>query len=74
MYSEKLHSYNHRKSNTSIASGIYEEIMDNICSPKMSFTSNEYKDTDKISCNLQMEPPALPPRQKHRPEYTEEDR
>ncbi|XP_018342488.1 PREDICTED: uncharacterized protein LOC108748701 [Trachymyrmex septentrionalis] len=74
MYSEKLHSCNHRKSNTSIASGIYEEIMDNICSPKMSFTSNEYKDTDKISCNLQIEPPALPPRQKHRPEYTEEDR
>lgn len=74
MYSEKLHSCNYRKSNTSIASGIYEEIMDNICYPKMSFTSNEYKDKDKISCNLQMEPPALPPRQKHRLEYVEEDR
>ncbi|XP_018371368.1 PREDICTED: uncharacterized protein LOC108766526 [Trachymyrmex cornetzi] len=74
IYSEKLHSCNHRKSNTSIASGIYEEIMDNICSPKMSFTSNECKDTDKMSCNLQMEPPALPPRQKPRPEYIEEDR
>ncbi|XP_018403698.1 PREDICTED: uncharacterized protein LOC108780474 [Cyphomyrmex costatus] len=74
MYGEKFYSCNQRTSNTSIASGIYEEIVDDICSPKISFTSNKYKDTDKISCNLQMEPPALPPRQKHRPEYVEEDR
>lgn len=75
MYSEKMYSYNRRESNTSIASGIYEEIRDDICSPKSktSFTSNEYKNTNKILCNLQMEPPALPPRQKQRPQYIEKD-
>lgn len=73
MYSEKLDSYNHRESNVSIASGIYEEIRDDICSPK-SFTFNECKDTTGLLCNLQMEPPALPPRQKERSEYAEEDR
>lgn len=68
MNSEKVYSYSHRKSNTSIASGIYEEIRDDVCSsePKTSLTG-------KISCNLQMEPPALPPRQKRKLESAEED-
>jgi len=76
MYGEKLHSYNHRESNTSIASGIYEEIVDDICYSRqnISFISNECKDIDKIKYNLQMEPPALPPRQKQKPEYIEEKR
>lgn len=56
-------------SNTSIASGIYEEIRNDVCSPE-SKTSL----TNKIPCNLQMEPPALPPRQKRRPEDAKEDR
>lgn len=69
MYSQKPHSYNFRGSNTSIASGIYEEIRNDVCSPE-SKTSL----TNKIPCNLQMEPPALPPRQKRRPEDAKEDR
>lgn len=69
MNSEKLHSYNHRKSNSSITSGIYEEIRDDVCSSELKTSL-----TGKLSCNLQMEPPALPPRQKWRPESTEEDR
>ncbi|KAL0110943.1 hypothetical protein PUN28_012776 [Cardiocondyla obscurior] len=67
VYSNLSHSNNHTKSNTSIASGIYEEIKDDVCSSQMSFTS-------KVSCNLQMEPPALPPRQKWKTEYVNEDR
>lgn len=62
MYSQKLHSYS-RESNTSIASGIYEEIKDNIYSPEPKALR-----TNKDPCNLQMEPPELPPRQKQRPE------
>lgn len=74
MYSEEVDSYNPRISNTSIASGIYEEIIDNKCSSKQrTSTSNVYKETDKISCNLQMKPPALPPRQGQQ-SYVEEDR
>jgi len=76
IYGEKLHSYHHRESNTSIASGIYEEIVDDICYPrrKTSFIFNECKDIDNIKCSLQMKPLALPPRQKQRPEYIEENR
>ncbi|KMQ95219.1 hypothetical protein RF55_4580 [Lasius niger] len=74
MYSEEVDSYNPRISNTSIASGIYEEIIDNKCSSKQrTSTSNVYKEADKISCNLQMKPPALPPRQGQQ-SYVEEDR
>lgn len=75
VYSENIYSYNHRESNTSIVSGIYEEIRDDVCSPKSkTFTSSECKSTDKNLCNLQMEPPALPPRQKQRSQYIEKDR
>lgn len=68
VYNQKLHSYN-RESNTSTASGIYEEITNDVYSPEPKTLL-----TNKNPCNLQTEPPALPPRQKRRPEYTEEDR
>lgn len=61
VYSQKLHFYN-RESNTSIASGIYEEIKDTVYSPEPKILL-----TSKDPCNLQMEPPALPPRQKQGP-------
>ncbi|XP_050451970.1 uncharacterized protein LOC126851741 isoform X2 [Cataglyphis hispanica] len=64
IYSEEADSYNHRISNTSIASGIYEEIVDNICSSKQQTSiSNMYEEANKIPCNMQIKPPALPPRQ-----------
>ncbi|XP_012528896.1 uncharacterized protein LOC105832472 [Monomorium pharaonis] len=65
-----------QESNMSIASGIYEEIVDDICSSKLktSFTSNKCKDKTKIQYNLEIEPPALPPRQKQRSECVKEDR
>ncbi|XP_029175194.1 uncharacterized protein LOC114943689 [Nylanderia fulva] len=70
IYNDEGDSYN-RISNTS---GIYEEITDNKYSLKQrTSTSNMYKETDKSSCNLQMEPPALPPRQGQQ-SYVEEDR
>lgn len=62
IYSEKVDSYNPKISNTSIASGIYEEIVDNICSSKQQ-TSISNKEADKIPYNPQIKPPALPPRQ-----------
>ncbi|XP_011173388.2 uncharacterized protein LOC105205659 isoform X2 [Solenopsis invicta] len=63
------------ESNTSISSGIYEEIVDNICSLKpTSFTSSECKDINKTPHNLQMKPPALPPRKKQKTEHIEKNR
>ncbi|XP_077276211.1 uncharacterized protein LOC143905010 isoform X1 [Temnothorax americanus] len=67
-YGEKRHSYNW-ESNTSVVSGIYEEIKDDVCSPELKTSL-----TGKISRNFQMEPPALPPRRKRGPEHTKEDR
>lgn len=72
IYNEEVDSYNPRISNTSIASGIYEEIIDNICSSKQR-TSTSNEEADKIPCNLQMKPPALPPRQEQI-SYVKEDR
>lgn len=73
MYNEEIDSYN-RISNTSIASGIYEEIIDNKYSSKQRTSiSNMYEETDNSLCNLQMEPPALPPRQRQQ-SCVEEDR
>lgn len=64
IYSKEADSYNPRISNTSIASGIYEEIVDNICSSKQQTSiSNMYEEANKIPYNMQIKPPALPPRQ-----------
>lgn len=75
MYREAIDSYNPRMSNTSIASGIYEEIIDNVYSFKQKTSiSNEYEEADKIPiCNFQIKPPALPPRQDKK-SHVEEDR
>lgn len=75
IYSEKIDSYDSRMSNTSIASGIYEEIVDNLCSSKQRTSIfNEYEEPDKIPiCNYQIKPPALPSRQGQK-SCVEEDR
>ncbi|XP_014470374.1 PREDICTED: uncharacterized protein LOC106742180 isoform X2 [Dinoponera quadriceps] len=74
-YNEESDTYNYGASNISIASGIYEEIVDNICSIKSKTnTSNVYEDTDTILCSLQIKPPPLPPRQRQKSEHIEEVR
>lgn len=66
----ELNSYNYGESDISIASGIYEEIVDDVCSIKSkSNTSNIYEVTDQILHGLQIKPPPLPPRQKQKPEH-----
>ncbi|KAL6268417.1 hypothetical protein P5V15_001552 [Pogonomyrmex californicus] len=70
---EKLDSYSHEESNISVASGIYEEIRDDVHSfePKTSLTCDNI---NKIPCNFEMEAPTLPPRWKQWPEHIEKDR
>lgn len=53
--------YIHGESDISVASGIYEKITDDICSPE-SKAMTTAQDTDKILHRLQAEPPPLPPR------------
>lgn len=72
IYGEEIDS-NPSISNISITSGIYEEIIDNTCSKQRPFISNVYEEADKIPCNLQIKPPALPPRQGQK-SCVEEDR
>ncbi|XP_043501692.1 uncharacterized protein LOC122523842 [Polistes fuscatus] len=61
-------SSNRRVSNVSVASGVYEEIIDNTnCSRIVSVTSNFYEDPEDLIFNshgLQLQPPPLPPRQR----------
>lgn len=64
-----LDTSSHRRiSNVSVASGIYEEIIDNTnYSRIVSVTSNFYEDPEELifsSHNLQLLPPPLPPRQR----------
>ncbi|XP_035741143.1 uncharacterized protein LOC118449974 isoform X1 [Vespa mandarinia] len=64
-----LDTSSHRRiSNVSVASGVYEEIIDNTnCSRIVSVTSNFYEDPEELifsSHNLQLQPPPLPPRQR----------
>ncbi|XP_032686548.1 uncharacterized protein LOC116851340 [Odontomachus brunneus] len=67
---KELDSYSYEESDTSVASGIYEEIMDNAYSAKSrTNTSNVYEDTDEILCNVHIKPPPLPPRQRQKPEH-----
>ncbi|XP_011865156.1 PREDICTED: uncharacterized protein LOC105560556 [Vollenhovia emeryi] len=68
MYGGKSHSRDHRESNISITSGIYEEIKDDVCSPRPRTLLR-----GKAPCNSQADPPALPPRQKQGPECAEEN-
>ncbi|KAK2576933.1 hypothetical protein KPH14_005551 [Odynerus spinipes] len=61
-------SSHRRVSNVSVASGVYEEILDNTnCSRIVSVTSNFYEDPEELifsSHNFQLQPPPLPPRQR----------
>ncbi|XP_025152693.1 uncharacterized protein LOC105185810 isoform X2 [Harpegnathos saltator] len=70
-----LDFYNYEKFDISTASGIYEEIVDNVYSTKLKANSlNIYEDIDQILYNLQIKPPPLPLRQRQRPECTEKVR
>lgn len=74
-YNKESDSYNYEESDISVASGIYEEIVDNVYSIKSrTNTSNVYEDTGQILCNVQIKPPPLPPRQRQKLEHIEKVR